>query len=246
MPFILISMKLSMNSKTKYMIPAFAAVFALMFVAAIPNVIAEDKDQAKWSGEKYHKKGHHGHKAILVEEFIGTIVIPKEMTPETHDLIKSQVTVSLGQAIAVAESNNVTDAMKANIGIVKDGEDNKYLVWIISSMNKDSESETMTAKIFVVDAGNADNFTAITKTFDHSKMKEKMRGDTAKFEKFQQKFSEPTGDANVDAARAQFLDLMQQLRDAYNNGDTDTANSIKEQLKELKQTVFLNMKSAHL
>jgi len=65
-----------------------------------------------------------------------------------------------------------------------------------------------------------------------------------KFEKFQQKFSEPTGDVEVDAAHAQFLDLMQQLRDAYKNGDTDTAQSIKDQLHELKSS-FLNMRNPH-
>ena len=235
-----------MNSKTKYMIPAFAAVFALMFAVAVPAVMAEGGDYAKWGGEKSHQKGH-GQKAILVEGFTGKVVVPKEMTPEIHDVLKSQVTVSLGQAVSVAESNGVTDAIKAGIGIAKDGEDNKYVVWTITSMNKDTESETMTASIFVVDAGNADNFTTVTKTFDHSKMKERMHGDkTAKFEKFQQKFSESTGNADVDAARAQFLDLMQQLRDAYNNGDTDAAKSIKDQIKELKQSVFLNMRSSQL
>ncbi|WP_371503991.1 hypothetical protein [Nitrosopumilus adriaticus] len=232
-----------MNSKTKYMIPAFAAVFALMFVAALPGVMAEGGDYAKMGGDKYHKKGH-GHKAILVEGFTGSIVIPAEMTKETHAELKSQVTVSLGQAVSVAESNGVTDAMKAKIGIAKDGEDNKFVVWKIISVDRDEESQTKTKNIFVVDAGDSTNFTSISKTYDHSKMK----GDKTdrKIEKFQQKFSQPTGDADVDAARAQFLDLMQQLRDAYENGDSETAKSIKEQLKELKQTVFLNMRSAHL
>ena len=238
-------MRLSMNSKTKYMIPAFATIFALMFVFAVPTVVAEGGDYAKWGGEKHIKKGHHGFMTIPVEGFVGSIPIPEEMNEETHEALKSQITVSLGQAVSVAESNGVTDAMKASIGIAKDGEGNKYVVWTIASIDKDSESETMTVNIFVVDAGNADNFTTITKTFDHSKMKEKMHGDaTVKFEKFQQKFSEPTGD--VDVARAEFLDLMQQLRDAYNNGDTDAANSIQDQLKDLKQTVFLNMRSPHI
>lgn len=231
------------------MIPAFAAVFALMFVVATPYVMAEDgerswKDGAKWSGEKLSKQGHHGNKAILVEGFVGSIPVPEEITPETHGELKDQVTVSLGQAVSVAESNGVTDAMKASIGIAKDGEGSKYVVWTIASMNKDTESETMTANIFVVDAGDSTNFTTVTKTFDHSEMKGKMYGD--KMGKFQQKFSEPTGDAEVDAARAQFLDLMQQLRDAYESGDTETAQSIKDQLKELKQTVFLNMRNPHL
>lgn len=235
-----------MNSKTKYMIPAFAAVFALMFAVAIPTVMAEGGDYAKWGGDKHHMKGH-GHKAILVEEFTGSIAIPAEMTKKTFGELKDQVTVSLSQAVSVAESNGVTDAMKASIGIAKDGEDNKFVVWTVSSMSKDSESDTMTANIFVVDAGDKTNFTSITKTFDHSKMTERMHGDmSAKFEKLQQKFAEPTGDADVDAARAQFLDLSQQLRDAHTNEDTEAAKSIKDQLKELKQTGFLNMRSADL
>ncbi|MCV0431855.1 hypothetical protein [Nitrosopumilus sp.] len=230
-----------MNSKTKYMIPAFAAVFAMMFVATVPNVIADGGDYAKWGGDKHHQKGH-GH--ILVEGFTGSIVIPDDMTKETRGELKDQVTVSLGQAVSVAESSGVTDAKKASIGIAKDGEDNKYVVWKIISIDRDEESQTMTKNVFVVDAGNDANFASISQTFDHAKMKgDKM---DRKIEKFQQKFSEPTGDAEVDAARTQFLDLLQQLRDAYTNGDSDTAKSIKEQLKELKETALFNMKNANL
>ena len=228
-----------MNTKAKYMIPAFAAVFALMFAFA-PSVTAESGDYASWGGEKNHKRHH----AILVEGFVGVIPVPEEMTSDTRGELKDQVTISLGQAVSVAEDNGLVDAMKAGIGIAKDGEGNKYVVWTIASMDKDSESETMTANIFVVDAGNAANFTTVTKEFDHSKMSERIHGDkTAKFEKFQQKFSEPTGDVEVDAARAQFLDLMQQLRDAYSNGDSETAESLKEQLSELRQE-FLNTRNS--
>ena len=238
MPFIQNSMKLSMNTKTKYMIPVFAAVFALMFVIATPYVMAEGADHAKWAGEKDQKRGHH---VILVEGFTGTIQIPEEMTKETHDELKNQITVSLGQAVSIAESNGVTDAMKASIGIAENGEGNKYVVWTIASMNKDTESETMTANIFVVDAGDATNFTTFTKTFDHSEMEGKMYG--GKMEKFQQKFSEPTGNADVDAARAHFLDLTQQLRDAIKNGDAETAQSLKKQLEEIRPS-FLNMRNS--
>jgi hypothetical protein len=238
-----------MSRKTKYMIPAFAAVFALMF-AFTPFVMAQEdverteEKHAKWGdGEKHFKKGDHGKKVILVEGFTGTVQVPEEMDRETHDKLKDQITVSLGQAVSVAESNGVTDAMKASIGIAKDGKDNKYVVWTVTSMDKDAESETVTKNIFVVDAGDAENFTTVIKSFDHSEMKERMHGDkTAKFEKFQQKFSEPTGDAKMNVARAQFQDLMQQLRDAYENGDADTAQSIKDQLHKLKSS-FLDMRN---
>ncbi|MCV0373441.1 MAG: hypothetical protein K5793_07810 [Nitrosarchaeum sp.] len=233
-----------MNTKTRYVIPAFAAVFALMFAFATPYVMAEDikyeKDGAKWGDDKHFKKGHV-HK-ILVDGFVGSIPVPQEMTKEAHDKIKDQVTVSLGQAVLIAESNGVTDAIKASIGIAKDGEGNKYVVWAITSISKDGEAKTVNT--FVVDAGNAENFATISKTFDHSKVKEKMHGDmTAKAEKFHQKFSESTGDADVDAVRAQFLDLMQQLRDAYQSGDEESAKAIKEQLYELKQA-FLDMRNS--
>jgi hypothetical protein len=240
MPFIQNSMKLLMNTKTKYMIPVFAAVFALMFVIATPYVMAEGADHAKWVGEDQNR----GHHVILVEGFTGTIQIPEEMTKETHDELKNQITVSLGQAVSIAESNGVTDAMKASIGIAENGEGSKYVVWTIASMNKDTESNTMTANIFVVDAGDATNFTTFTKTFDHSEMIGKMHGNKMeKFEKFQQKFSEPTGNADVDAARAHFLDLTQQLRDAIKNGDTETVQSIKKQLEEIRPS-FLNMRNS--
>jgi hypothetical protein len=237
-PFILKIMKNPMNAKTKYMIPAFAAVFALMFVIATPYVMAQEGDDAKWDGKKSHK----GHHAILIEGFSGAIPVPQEMTKETHDSLRSQVTVSLSQAAAVAEANGLEDAMMAKIGIVKNAEGAKYVAWIVSSMDKDVESNTMTTNIIVVDAGNSNNFATTTKTFDHS-MKERMHGDKAKkFDKLHQKFSEPTGNPDIDAKRAEFLDLMQQLKDAYANGDTETANAIKSQLQELKR-VFLDMRN---
>jgi hypothetical protein len=232
-----------MNTKTKYMIPVFAAVFALVFAFA-PLVMADGG--APWGdGAKHHgPKGHMENHAIQIDGFAGAIKIPDEMTPETHDSLKSQVDVTLGQAVSVAENNGFTDAMRAGIGIIQNESGDKYLVWTITSITKGTENNTITANIFVVDAGDAANFATTSKTFDHSQMKERMHGDkAAMFEKFKQKFSEPTGNADVDAARAQFLDLKQQLRDAIKNGDTDTAQSIKKQLEELRPSLFLNKES---
>jgi hypothetical protein len=45
-----------MNRKIKFMIPAFAAVFALMFVFTIPHVMAEGGDYSKWGSADHHKK----------------------------------------------------------------------------------------------------------------------------------------------------------------------------------------------
>ena len=41
-----------MNSK-KYVLPAFIAVFALMFAAATPHILAEPGQGQNWSGD-YH------------------------------------------------------------------------------------------------------------------------------------------------------------------------------------------------
>ena len=226
-----------MNTKTKYMIPAFAAVFALMFAFATPYVLAEDGDKANWEGKIHHMgpEGPMGPHAILVEDFTGSVVLPEEMSPDTHESIKSQVTVSLSQAATLAEEQGIEDAMKASIGIVEGSDGKKYLVWTVFGMDKDEETGVITKNIFVVDAGDVTNFTTVSKTFDPSEMKEKLPTDyPEKFGKFGS-FA-PSGDSDVDATRAQFNDLMQQLREAYQNGDTATAESIKDQLQELKQT----------
>jgi len=80
-----------------------------------------------------------------------------------------------------------TGATQEKIGIVDDGACNTSVAWILSSKSRDAETNTMTASIFVVDAGNADNFKTITNTFDHSMMKERMH----------------SGDENADLARDQ-------------------------------------------
>ena len=232
----------TMNKTTKYEILAFAAVSALVFTL-LPYVMADEGTPAMWGDGAKHPMGHNGHmgdRAITVDGFVGSIQIPETVDNTTHDTLKSQVTVSLSQAVSIAENNGFVDAMRANMGIVKDSDGNKYLAWTVSSITKDATTNAVTENIFVVDAGNEANFASTTKTFDHSKWSEKMSGDnTARFEQFKQKFSEPTGNADVDAARAQFLDLKQQLHDAIKNGDTATAQDIKKQLQELRPSLFL-------
>ena len=87
-------MKLALDTKTKHRILAFAAVFALVFVFT-PYVMAENGAPAMWEDGAKHPRGPMGPHAIQVEGFTGTIQIPVEMTPETHDSLKSQVKVSL-------------------------------------------------------------------------------------------------------------------------------------------------------
>ena len=173
-----------MNTKTKkYVLPAFAAVFALMFVAAAtPSyVIAEPGEGKQWGSygdgayddhsKKKMSKGHH--MTVEVEGFTGSIAFP-EMSdvPDkkaAFDALKEQVTVKLSEAAAAAESAGL-DVIKGSIGMAVNENGDRYVAWTLAEMNKDSESETMSATIFVVDAADATNTAQVTKEFDRSFM----------------------------------------------------------------------------
>ncbi|MCE9651772.1 MAG: hypothetical protein K8Q89_01730 [Nitrosarchaeum sp.] len=248
-----------MNTKVKYMIPAFAAVFALVF-ALSPYVMADNGAPAMWGNGAKHMghEGPMGGHVVTVDGFVGKIAIPETVDKNTHDSLKSQVSVTLGQAVSAAEAKGVTNAERASIGVVQNQEGSKYLAWIITSTERDVTTGIITTNIIVVDAGDATHSDSTTKTFDlstmkdkmqngtfdHSKWSDKMTGDNAaRFEQFKQKFSQPTGDQTVDAARAHFLDLKQKLHDAIQNGDTTTAQDIKKQLNDLRPSLHFGMKS---
>ena len=82
-----------MNRKKTYLIPAFAAVFALMFAFAPTLAMAEPGDDmhGKWTGQKNHKM----HKVIEVEGFIGSIQITEDVDRQT---LRDQISVSLSEA----------------------------------------------------------------------------------------------------------------------------------------------------
>jgi len=259
MPFIQNAVKQAMNTKVKYMIPAFAVVFALVF-ALSPYVMADNGASAMWGNGAKHmeRDGPIGSHAVKVDGFVGSIPIPETLDKTTHDSLKSQVSVTLGQAVAEADAKGFTNAQRANIGVVQNQNGDKYLAWIITSSESDATTGIITTNIFVVDAGDVNHSDKATTTFDpstmkdkmqngtfdHSKWGDKMTGDnTARFEQFKQKFLEPTGDAAVDAARKQFVELKQQLHDAIQKGDTATAQDIKKQLNDLKPSLHFGMKS---
>ena len=115
-----------MNRKTKYLIPAFAAVFAMMFVFAAPYVMAEDGDyHATWDGAKHHKK----HRAIQIGELSGSESVTKE---NAHDKMSETIALSV-------VSNNYPDVKKASIGIAVNDAGEKFLVWKLVSMNKNDD-----------------------------------------------------------------------------------------------------------
>ncbi|QMU54837.1 MAG: hypothetical protein GKS07_08080 [Nitrosopumilus sp.] len=216
-----------MNRKTTYLIPAFAAVFALMFAVATPLAMAE-------YGEGMHDKGmgqknHKMHKVIEVEGFVGSIQITENTDRQA---LKDQVTVSLSEAA------DGLDVMGGHIGVVTNENDDKFLAWTLKSVQKDSESETAIAIIHIVDAGDAENTTTVTKEFDRSNWNGKFNHDGDKragmMEKIQQKLFEPTGDADVDAARSTFVEKLQELDAALESEDSERASELRDELKDLR------------
>jgi len=156
-----------MNRKTKFLIPTFAAVFALAFVFVTPYVMAEGdyEGHSKWGAK------HQGmNKAVTVDGFTGSIPIPEDFDKETMKALKEKVSVTLIDAATAAEDNGLSDVMKASIGMVKNENGDKYVAWILAGMS--IEDDTITKNIFVVDAGNAENTGSITKSFDLSNIEE--------------------------------------------------------------------------
>jgi hypothetical protein len=150
-----------MNTKTKIYIPAIVALFAIA-VAAVPALAESGADKGVWNGGK-----HHPHMAIQVDKVLEwTVPIPADFTKDTMKDLKNDITVSLVDAATAAKNAGVTDVMMANIGIINDQADNKFVAWILSSMDVNEESETVTANIFLVDAGNVANTAQVTKEFE--------------------------------------------------------------------------------
>ena len=215
-----------MNRKTTYLIPAFAAVFALMFAFTSPGVMAEPGQgmHDKWSGQKQHKM----HKVVEVEGFVGSIQITED---SDRQALKDQITVSL------SESAEGLDVMGGQIGVTINENGDKYLTWTLKSIEKDSESETVTATIYVVDAGDASNTAIVTKEFERSESYGKFGHSGYKHANLTEKFerlSQPTGDAEIDAARTTFVEKLQELQTALESGDSERASELREELKDLR------------
>lgn len=145
-----------MKTASKYLIPAFVAAFALMFAVATPFVMAEYGD----GYAKYHKK----HWTVQVSnDFVGNIPITED---STHQSLKDQITITLSEA-----ASKYPDAKKAKLGIAVN-DNGKYVVWKVIEMTMDSETNTKSMMIHVIDAGAESIDKAATedvqKEFDHS------------------------------------------------------------------------------
>jgi len=216
-----------MTTKIQYMLPAFVAIFALMFVVATPYVTADEDDSqfAQQNGKK--------HMPIQVERFEGSIQITDDS--DRHE-IKGQITVSLSDAAAGLEVH------KAHIGVVVNENDDKFLVWILVNVEKDTE--TAIATIYVVDAGDLSNTATITKEIDLSERTrdgERTRsgdGMASKIERLEERFSEPTGNDELDDLQTQFLEKIRELKEAHEEGDSDKVQELRKELKDLREQLI--------
>ena len=210
-----------MTTKTQYMLPAFVAIFALMFVAATPYVAAEDSE--KPLAHHYGKK----HMPIQVEGFEGGIPIAEDSNRQE---LKSQVTVSLSEA---AEG---LDVYKAHLGAVVNENDDKFLVWILVNFEKDTEFGIVTVTTFIVDTVDSANTTQTTREHDPSTddRKPMFGGLVNNIEKLEEKFSESTGNEGLDELRTHFVEKIRELNEAHEEGDSDKVRELRQEIKDLK------------
>ncbi len=223
---------------SKYVLSAIFVTFALAFVVATPFVMAESGyGMHSYDGEKSHK----GHWAIPVEGFVGSIEITEDDTKET---IKDQVTVSLSDAAA-----KYPDVKKAKLGIAVNEDGDKFLVWKLVEFNKDSDSETAMMTINIVDAGDADNTTTVTKEFDKDSHHQKwshykgMKGHYADMtpEEREAKFAqhkemrtafESLSEEEQSAIKSYFHDMKAQFADLTEEEKKAKHAEFKEQMQE--------------
>lgn len=216
--------------KTKYVLPALVAAFALTLVVAAPYVIAEPGENKPYGfhdGAKMHAK----FMGVQVDGFVGSIPITEDTDRQT---LKDQVTVSLSEAA------NGLDVMGGHIGVAVNENGEKYLVWTLASIEKDPESETATATIYIIDAADSSNTASVTKEFDHSMIKDRKHHDGASYSDKAgnwEKSAQPTGNAELDALRAQFAEKIQELKEAMINGDSDRVQELHDELSDLKNQI---------
>lgn len=205
--------------KSKLALPVMVALIAVVALA-LPSAMAE-------SGEydaKYHKKHH---KLVEVTDFVGSIQITEDA--DRHAL-KEQVSVTLSEAAA-----NYPDAKKAKLGAVVNENGDKFVVWLVVEAEYDHETHTKTKYIHVIDAADSTNTTTVTKEIDHTeKIQKKIDRLDKKIDRISEKLETPSDNPDKDALKAQFLDVLTQLRDAIGDGDRDTAKDLREQLKDLR------------
>lgn len=190
------------------MIPAFAAVFALMFAVAAPYAMAEGGDYSQWGDVTHHKK----HMKIQIGELSGSKVVTRETA---HDEMDNTIALSVA-------TYNYPDTKKASLGIAVNDAGEKFLVWKLVSMTKNDDG-TKSVTINVIDALQGFKITTIEKTFDHSTYgKWSHHG-------MMEKFADMTPEER-EAKFAQFKEMKQ----AFSSISEQDREIIKSHFKEMK------------
>ncbi len=221
--------------------------------------IEEHKEQYKRHhadkmGDKYSK---HHHMIVEIDDFTGTIKVPDMSEVEdkkaVHQELKEKVTVKLSKAAAAAEEKLAgLDVIKGSIGMVVNEDGIKSVAWILVAKNMDdADPDKMSKTIFVVDATNVDNTAQVTKEYDHSKMDKRYShgegykhdiSDSDKIEnkiaKIEQKLNEGNLSPEQTENKVQFVYLLRQLQTAIAEGDNEQADSLRDQLQEIRNKMI--------
>lgn len=201
---------------TKIQIASIIALMAVIMVS-VPAVMAE-MDQR-----------NNSQKVILeVGDFVGSIPLLEDATrAETHSL----VTVGITTAVAL-----YPDVQSAKLGHVINEDGDKYLVWILFEKEFDVEGQIATKTTYIIDAADSSNTTTFTKEFDASQTDQRNSSNLdERIERLIHSSSTQSGNSDRDALKIEFLQILEELRDAIADGDTDTANGLREQLHILRE-----------
>ena len=215
-----------MNRKTTYLIPVFVAVFALMF-ASVPSGAMAQSDYA--ASDYMGQKKSPMHKVIIVEDFVGTIEVTQDADKKA---LKDQFTVTLSEAASGL------DVTSGKLGVVENQEGTKYFAWILKSIDKDTESETATVTIHIVDAANSANTTSLTQEMQSPKKGNMMNHQNNQgARQSSQNLSQVSGDPEYDALKTEFMEKLSELREARQNdpSDRDTLKELRDELHDLRQ-----------
>ncbi len=203
-----------MKKRSKYIVSALVAAFALAFLVATPYVMAE----SGYGMHSYHDgaKSHKGHWAIQVEGFEGSIPITEDSDRTT---LKEQA-ISLSEAAA-----DYPNVKKAKLGKAIHENGDKFLVWKLVDFSKDSESGTAKMTIYIVDAGDAKNTAEITKEFDKTSHHDKW----THYKGLKDKFADMTPEER-EAKFAQY----KEMKEAFDSLSEEDQTALKSHFKDMK------------
>ena len=224
-----------MNTRTRYVIPAIAGMVVMMAIMAftVPAMAVQSQSASTSGTGSEHPLDDPLQYIQLVSGFEGAVQI--QFDSGTDQMIEEKINVTLADAAAVAEENGLIHATGARMEVIRNDQDNTYLVWTIHGYDS-ARSETVghSPDIFVVDTGDVTNFALTTKEWNQLNMPDASYDLEMKFfEEFNEDDLLPTGDAEHDALQAEFLGLIKQLKTAHDDGDSQKADQLRQQIREL-------------